>query len=296
MWLYFSLLAPLFFAIVHVIDKHCVEEIFEKPWFGMITSALASLVILAPLPYILPFISWNWPSFNIILLALVAGALIQFSQGLYFQALDYSEAGIVAAYWNMVPALVPMLSFFILRQRLTFLEYIGIAILILVSTAFCLIDTNLESRWKSLLLMFVAGVMQAIMFLLQDIVYANAGYIESFLIITSGLIIAGCSPLILKNVRKQFCSEKSVLIPAAKFFVIVEIANLIALALSQKAVDLGVPSFVAAVESTIPAYTFVLLIILTNIFPRFGDPEAKRKIGTKFLLIGMMVFGILLIA
>jgi len=295
MWLVFALLAPLFFAIVHILDAYCVEDVFEKPWFGMITSALASLVIFAPLPFILPLITWDWPSVNIIFLALLAGALIQYSQGFYFQSLAYSEAGIVAAYWNMVPALVPILSFFVLRQRLSFYEYTGIAILILVSTAFCLIDSNLESRWKSLFLMLIAGLMQAVMFLIQDIVYANAGYIEAFLIITSGLIFAGCSPLIIKNVRREFCASKNILIPATKFFVIVEVANLIALALSQRAVDLGIPSFVAAVESTIPAYTFVLLIVLTNVLPKFGDPEAKKRIGLKFFLIATMVFGISLI-
>jgi drug/metabolite transporter (DMT)-like permease len=296
MWLYFALLAPLFFGIVHVIDKYCVEDIFEKPWFGMITSALASLIIFAPLPYLLPLITWHWPALNIILMALAAGALIQLSQGFYFQSLAYSEAGIVAAYWNMVPAFVPILSFFILNERLSAFSYIGIAILIFGSTAFCLIDSNRGARWKSFGLMFIAALMQTIMFLLQDVVYANSGFLEAFLIITTGLIIAGCSPLLFKNVRNHLSSNSRLLIPAAKLFVIVEVANLIALALSQKAVDLGVPSLVAAVESTIPAYTFVLLMILTNILPKFGDPEAKKRIMIKFPIIAAMVFGVSLLA
>lgn len=295
MWLVFSLLAPLFFGIVHVLDSYCVEDIFKKAWFGMITSALASLIVFAPLPYILPFFEWIWPSTNIIVISLIAGALIQYSQGLYFQALAYSEAGIVAAYWNMVPALVPVFSFVILRERLSFIEYLGILILIVCSTLFCIIDSNLESRFKSFILMLIAAVLQAIMFLLQDIIYSNAGYLEAFFLITTGLIVAGCSPLLFKSIRFSFYENRKSLVPATKFFILIEIANLIALALSQKAVDLGIPSFVAAVESTIPAYTFIIVIILTNIYPKFGDIKAKKKITLKFTLIFIMIIGITLL-
>ena len=42
MWLVFALLSPLFWAIVTVLDRHCVERIFDRPWMGVITSALAS--------------------------------------------------------------------------------------------------------------------------------------------------------------------------------------------------------------------------------------------------------------
>ena len=107
MWLVFALMAPFFFAVVHVLDSYCVSDIFEKPWVGGLTSSLATVVvILMAMPFVLPFIEWSLPPSKIILLALLAGGLIQASQFLYFQALSYSEAGIVAAYWNMIPAIL----------------------------------------------------------------------------------------------------------------------------------------------------------------------------------------------
>jgi drug/metabolite transporter (DMT)-like permease len=270
-----------------------VEDIFEKPWMGMMTGSIASIVIIiAPLPFILPFIDWQWPSWQIIGLALLAGALIQLSQGLYFQALSYSEAGIVAAYWNMVPAFVPLLSFVIFQERLSLPQYIAISVLIFASVSFCLIDEKIEVRWRTFYLMLAAAVMQACMFLLQEIVYSETSYIVAFIIITIGLIITGIVPLISSSIRRTFSNSRNTLMLATKLFIAIEVINLIALAFSQRAVDLGIPSLVAAVESTIPAYTFLLLIILTILLPKFGDPTAKRNITKKLGLLILMVISI----
>lgn len=292
MWLYFSLFAPLFFATVHVLDAYCVEDVFEKPWMGMITSALASIVALLPLPYLMPLLGWQMPSLEIVLLSLFTGMLIQLSQAFYFQALSYSEAGIVAAYWNMVPALVPILSLVFLAERLTLVQYSAIYVLITASVLFCLIDTNLEARWKSFGLMAASALMQAVMFLLQDVIFESIPYYLGFTLITIGLIITGCLPLLKKSVRSIFSANRNILVQSTKFFVIIEIVNLFALAFSQKAVDLGIPSFVAAVESTIPAYTFILLLILCKFAPRFGDERAKLNIYKKFGLILIMATSI----
>lgn len=292
MWLFFSLLAPLFFAIVHVMDSYCVEDVFEKPWMGMVTSALASTIALLPLPYIMPFLDWQMPSLEIILLALLTGALIQFSQAFYFQALSYSEAGIVASYWNMVPALVPVLSFVFLRERLSLPEYIAIYVLITASVLFCLIDSSLETRWKSFGLMCISALMQAAMFLLQDFIFANTDYYLGFTLITIGLIFAGVLPLVRKSVREVFYKNRSTLVLTAKLFVAIEIVNLLALAFSQKAVDLGIPSFVAAVESTIPAYTFMLMLLLAKFAPKYGDERSHHNIVKKFGLVAVMTIAV----
>lgn len=288
MWLFYSLLAPLFFAIVHVMDSYCVEDVFEKPWMGMVTSAIASLIVFAPLPYIAPFIDWQMPTVPVLIAALAAGALIQLSQALYFQALSYSEAGIVAAYWNMVPMLVPILSLIFLHERLSALHYIAISILIFCSVAFCLIDTSIKTRWLSFALMAASAVMQAFMFLLQEVVYSNMSYYQGFIVITTGLIITGLIPLVFKRVRIIFISNKLTLIKSGKLFVYIEIANLLALAFSQRAVDLGIPSLVAAVESTIPAYTFILSLLLSLLLPSFGDERSRKKLPQKFILIFFM--------
>jgi drug/metabolite transporter (DMT)-like permease len=298
MWLVFALLAPLFFAIVHILDAYCVEDVFEKPWMGVVTGALSSaVIILGPLPFIIPFTSWVWPPLNIILIALIAGVLIQISQALYFQSLSYSEAGIIGAYWNMIPAMVPILSFIFLREVLTPSAYIGISILIFASTYILLLDSNREFRTKSLVLMIFACLMQAISYLLLDHSYSEASYAIIFYLMTIGLISAGILPLILKSVRTTFQKNLPQLLPAAKFFIAVELANIIALACAQKAVDLGNPSLVAAIETTIPAFIIIISIFLLGLTAeKFGDTRTRFKIQYKLAAVTVMVVGVFLIS
>jgi drug/metabolite transporter (DMT)-like permease len=296
MWLYFALLTPLLFAIVHVLDMHCVEDIFEEPWIGVVTSALASLIIFIPLPYLAPLLHWELPSATIVLMALGAGALIQFSQFFYFKALSLSEAGIIAAYWNMVPALVPVASFLVFSEILTTAQYIGISILVIASVCFCLLDSNIEARWNSFFLMFIAAIMQVAMFLLQDVVFEHIPYAEGFYLITTGLILAGLTPLLFTKCRAILMKGSRSLIQGTKFFVLIELANLAALASSQRAVSLGRPSLVAAVESTIPAYTFLLSMGLIVFLPKFGDPQSSKHLLSKLSLVGMMALSVWLVA
>lgn len=265
MWLFFALLTPLFWSIVHVMDSHCVDEIFEKPWMGVVIGAITSSLIYLLFPFILIFSEFDKPTISIIFLGLMAGALIQISQAFYFKALSYSEAGIVSAYWNLTPALLPVASFILFNKILNLPQYFGIGLLIFSSVVFCLIDTDLHTRWRAFFLMLAASILQVAALLIEDTVYTNTNYFTGFYIIITGLIISGLLPLGFKRARNRFKKNLHILKPALKIFVLIEISNLFALATSQKAIDLGVPSLVAAVETSVPAYIFVLSLILLGL-------------------------------
>lgn len=296
MWLFFALLTPFFWAIVHVMDRRCVDDIFERPWMGAVTSAIASLVVFLPLPLLLLFNDFVIPDTATILLALLAGMLIQLSQVFYFKSLRYSESGIVAAYWNMVPAMLPFASFLLLGAVFPSEKYLGIAVLVIASIGMCLVDTNLSGRLKSFFLMFVASVLQVAMFLIEDRVYAAAPFFTGFYLITTGLILTGIAPLMSPPIFSLFRRNFNILRNGTAIFLGIEIINLFALFTSQKAVDLGDPPLVAAVESSIPAYTFILSIILLALAPAFGDPLARKHLAIKMVLVAAMVIGVYFVA
>lgn len=295
-WLAFALLSPLCFAIVHVLDSHCVSDVFEKPWIGLVTGAFSSLLILLPLGILGFWAGWKMPPANIAAMALLAGILIQCSQLLYFYALRNTEAGIIAAYWNLVPVLVVTLSFLWFDEVLAPLHYAGIAILIGASVAFCLLDSNLRARWNSLFLMAVASAMQAVLILLEYSVYQAIPFLLGFGIVTLGLILAGMVPLLFRQARARLVRNMPVLLPAVKLIIAIELINLLALFFSGKAVDLGIPSLVSAVETTIPGYTFLLSILLFAVLPRFGDAKARLKLPLKLGLVSTMSIGVYLLA
>lgn len=291
MWLIFALVSPMLWALVHVADSHCVHERFEKPWMGVTTSSFASLVAMVLLPF-LEWSAWDW---NLVALAILGGALIQVSQALYFQTLAYSEAGIVAAYWNMVPALLPVVSFILLSQVFSASQYAGIVVIVAASVCMCLLDCNLTTRWQSFLLMLTASVMQVMALLMLNRVYDHMPFLQGFLLMTGGIVVCGCLPLLLRPVRSVFYQNARALVAGSPLFVSIEIVNLLALACSQKALQLGDPSLVAAVESTLPAFCFILSMLFWRIAPVFGDEMAFSNLRWKFVCVTCMAIGVVML-
>jgi len=159
----------------------------------------------------------------------------------------------------------------------------------------CLLDGHLHTRWQSFLLMFGAAVLHVVALLSLDRIYGSLPYFEVFLLTLSGIVACGCVPLVFRRARIVFQRNAKRLLASWRLLVGIEVINLGALAASHKAVQLGYPSLVEAVESTIPAFCFALSVILCRVAPRFGDTESFQRIGWKLACVACMVFGVSLL-
>lgn len=297
MWLFYALLGPPFWALVHILDSHCVGNVFDRPWMGVITSSLSTAVIALIALFFLPCVDWQLPEWHIIVLAMLAGGLIQLGQGFYFQALEKTEAGIVAAYGNFTPTLLPLVSYFLMGDVLQPWHYITIGVLVIASICFCLIDVSRHGKWDSVFLMLVASTAQVSAILLEKYVFEQGTFSTSFAFVIMGVVLSGLLPiLVAPSVRKAFSNNIPKLKPLAPLFIGIETANLVALYLSQKAVDLGSPSLASAMETTVPGYTFLLTILLLSLKHRFGNEEARYQLRTKLILVGIMTAGVVQLA
>lgn len=299
MWLFYALVGPPFWALVHILDSHCVGNVFDRPWMGVITSSLATATIFLIALLVFPFASYDLalPDFHTILLAMCAGGLIQLGQTFYFNALEKTEAGIVAAYGNFTPTLLPLASYFLLGDVLEPWHYLSIGVLVVASICFCLIDISRNGKYDSVFLMLMASTVQVSAILIEKYVFEQGAFLTGFAFIIIGVILSGVLPLLfVANVRKAFIQNVPKLKPLAPVFVGIESANLIALYMSQKAIDLGSPTLAAAMETTVPGYTFLITMLLIALKHRYGNQEASYKIRTKLLLVGIMTAGVVQIA
>ncbi|MCF7844929.1 MAG: EamA family transporter [Kiritimatiellales bacterium] len=297
MWLVFGLLSSALFASINIIDAFCVRKYFLKPWMGTVIGSITTLVLLiALIPYFVPFFTKETPSLQIITLSILAGALLQISNTFYFYALSHSESGIVAAYWNMVPAIVPIVSFFLINERLEIFEYLGISILVAASVYLYLIDSNLVSRWKSFWLMLIACIISTAVYLIEDVIFVETQYLLGFFLIHIGLVTTGLIPLLFRNIWHTFRKNIRELLPLYKFLLFFEFINILAIAFLQRSIDLGIPSRVAAVETTIPGFTLLFSIILIIFAPRFADSRVKKKLFRKILLILAMTYSVYILS
>jgi uncharacterized membrane protein len=297
MWLYYALLGPPFWALIHILDSHCVGNVFDRPWIGVITSSLATAVIALVFLLIFPGEEWILPEWRIIGLGILAGGLIQLSQAFYFQALEQTEAGIVAAYGNFTPTLLPLASYFLMGEVLEPWHYIAIGVLVIASLCFCLIDISREGKWDSLFLMLMTSSLQVTAILIEKYVFEQGDFIICFMFIILGVVLSGVLPLLISsNVRNIFIGNAPKLKPLASLFIGIECANVIALYLSQKAVDLGSPALSAAMETTVPGYTFLITIALLYFKHHYGNEDAKYELRTKLILVAIMSAGVAQIA
>lgn len=295
-WLLFSLISPAFWAIVHVLDSHCVDEVFDRPWIGIVTGALTMMMAL---PFLCIGLLLTAPvpmSLQTILLCLLCGSFFMTSQILYFQSLSITESGIVAAYWNFIPMLLPAVSFLLFGEILTAAQYVGAALLIAASVIFCVLDGDLESRWSSFWMMFLGAILQVAYFLIQKQVFAVCPVYQSFLAITVAMIATGLSPLLIPRFRRVFSGNWPRIRSKLPLLSSIEIANLIAVATSQMAVSHGTPSLVSAVEASIPGYTFALSMILYATTGKYGEEEAREFLPGKLCLVATMMLGVWLVS
>ncbi|CAD6875453.1 EamA family transporter [Methylomonas fluvii] len=294
MWLFYAFLGPPFWALVHILDSHCVGNVFYRPWMGVITSSLATMFILLLGLCILPLVEWQFPDWHYIALALLAGGLIQLGQGFYFQALEKTEAGIVAAYGNFTPTLMPLASYYLMGDVLQPCYYLAIGVLVLASICFCLIDVSRQGNGHSIVLMLMASTAQISAILIEKFVFSHITFFMGFVTIIFGVALSGVLPLVVvPSVRKAFRCNLPKIKPLAPLILGIEIANVIALYFSQRAVDLGSPSLAAAMETTVPGYTFVLGILMFSLKHRYGNEAACYRLRTKLVLVGIMTAGIM---
>ena len=296
LWLVLALISPLFWAIVHVLDAWCVDEVFDAPWIGVVCSAMTILMVL-PLVVAWAFVAGAAPlTASSCGWCVLAGAAFMLGQAFYFEALSSSESGIVAAYWNILPLLLLAVSYLFCGERLRPPQYGGALLLVIGSVSFCAVDTHVQTRQRALGLMCAAAMAQVAYFMIQQSVFATTSVAVPLVVMTASMSAAGASPLLLPRFRSRFILNWPRIRPILRYLVAIEAANMAAIVTSQYAVSFGRASLVSSVEAAIPAYTFVVSLVLFRLFGKYGEPEAFQRLPAKAALVALMVVGVWLVS
>ena len=296
MWIQYALFSSFLWAIIHILDEYCVDNIFSKPWLGVVTSSGISAGIFLVLPFLnIPVVIPPW---DLLLLCLVTGAtIVQLSQFFYFLALDCSDSGTVAAYCNLTPIFLIVISYWLFGYLISGSNYLGIVLLIVASIGLCSID-KFSNRWDTLYLMSIAAGLQTIVVLIEKYIFDRTDFVGAFLSIAAGIIISGLSSLAIEEVRSTLLEDLPKIRQALPIFITIELINLVALYTGQIAVKLGVPVLVSAIEASTPAYAFGLSLLITTLQRRGVQPdlaENSQKLPMKLGLVGLTIVGVWLL-
>ena len=280
-WIIVAFLAPFFWALVNIIDVYFVSSVYEDEWDGIIiNSVFQSLPLLLPLLGIVTFV---FPGILPSVLAFTGGALLVISFFFYFKTLFISsDVVVVQAFWNLSVPLVPFFAWLLIGEKLTFVNYVGIALAFIGAMLFTLHKKIKERRLGKVFAVMIGAI---VFFSLSMVVQAEAfrlmdgDFWSGFLIFSLGASVTGLFLLFFDPQPLKLRMSHVIKMSKTYFgvFVLAESLNLLGVAASQRAIDLSpAVSFVAVIGSSIPVFVMFLSFVLVIVFIALNKERARE--------------------
>lgn len=288
-WIVLTIIAIFLFAVVNIIDDNLMSHVFDHPHFAAIISGMMPAILLVPLTLIFPI---DLPSWSVINLALLSGFILIFSLFFYFKSLKLDHPSVVVALYNLQAIFTALIAYFFLGERLAASEYLGFGLLLVASFGISLSNLKNFRPPKVLLLMVVAALLIAISNAINDYVYTQAPFWNSFIFFVIGNFIAAICILLFSKSGRKFPKK---LIAIKKFFpifILSEILSITAGFLYNKAISLGSVSLISVLFGLQPIFILLISFSLVPFFPRLFRQITAQTLIHKSLWISLMLVGL----
>ncbi len=319
-WLLIAFLAPMFWALVNIIDVYFVDDIYKNEIEGTIIFGLFQVIpsiflfffvkkdILTSL---VGFQSGGFVINDALLLAVLGGFLFTSAFYFYFKALfNQNDVALLQVLWNLSVVVIPIMTFLFFRDTLPIYAYAGMAITLIGAT---LISSSkkLKTKFSSKYLSIMAGavLLLSLSMVIEERVYSNLsamgfgnqGFLTGFLFFSIGSFLGGIFFIFLgknnptKLIKKYY-----------KIFLIAEGLTFLGTMASQRAIDISPSvSYVATVETFVPVFVLFFSAIMIVIAKYIINKKELIKriyneqldgVGIKVLATVIMAIGIYIIS
>lgn len=308
LWLPMALVAPVLWGLVAVLDLYFVHGAYRDEWDGTLISGAFQILpwLLVPLG----LLSFTAPPKEAIPFALAGGGLFLTSFFFYFRALfRHADAPLIEVLWSVSVLVVPVLAWAWSDERLLPVHYLGIALAFLGSSLFAVRDGLLRRGFLRVAWTMVwAVLLLSASMVLQKEAYriASGQFLDVYLVFSLGVVLAAVALALLKPRAtvariRRFAGFKPRYIALLMF---AEGVSFVGTVFSQRALDLSPsPSFVAAIESSVPVFVMLLSLLLAPMFGYLGREQTSKMFlqqvlgwKEKLVAIALMSTGIYCIA
>jgi len=298
-WLIYAFSGPILWALSTHIDKYLVERYFKH---GSVAVLMVFTAIIGALA--LPFIWFFQPgivALDIQSMAVIAisGILYMGAIFFYLQALQTEEASTVAPFFQAAGIFGLILGYFVLGEKLSLLQIIGVLLIIAGSILLSLRLGQGTNRVKKRLVILMLACALAIA--LSSLIFKFFAVRDEFWTTTfwnfAGQALFGVTLMLIAANRRQF---KKMMRANAGAVLSVNGANeLINLGgnLIMRYTLLFVPlGIVQAISSTTPFFVLFFGVVLSLFFPKIGREEIGfASLMQKIIATTIVVAGVLLI-
>lgn len=304
-WFFLAFLAPFFWALTNLIDVYFVGDVYRDSSDGFIISSLFQISAWIFAPFFLQ--DFSWPVGHLVFLSLLSGSIFMLSFHFYFKALfAQNDVALVQILWTLSVPLVSILSWMFLGERLALSQYIGIT-LSFVGAAILSSGGEVHRAAFRVVGRIMAGAIIAlsVSIVLQKYVFdasPSSAFWGIYLLFSLGATLPGIwiwtrsrNPRIVPLCRKF----------GGVFFVVESLAFLGYLSSSRTISLAPSASFVAVIESLVPAFVMLLSFLCIFLLAPFRSGHALsrelyiqqiERFPLKIFSIGIIAVGIYLIA
>lgn len=284
-WIIFTVIAILLWTVDNIMDKYILDHEVRDPIlvttiFGLTTYAL-----------FIGFAVFNGsislPS-DLVLIAVASGLVYSMALWLYYQAMSREEVSRFVPFLSIEPAIVAIAAFILFGERLAYLSYLGI--LLIIIGAILLAHKKYGDRTKAKKIFAVALAAMAL-FSLRNILFkyltASATFWPAIFWFAIGGIIVPLALLIFHHPHIRKKAEKGI-----AHLLLVALFSAVGLVFFFKAISLGSVSLASALVAGKPLLVFFVATFLSFFYPKIIVERHTRAILVKkALAIALIVVG-----
>lgn len=300
-WIFLSLFAALGYSICAFIDNYQTDVVFSKkiPQSQKIVNGISYIILaIAIFIFARPAAIENWQ----IGLLILSGAIASLSSIPYYLGLKNEEATGAAIYYQLIPLIYLLVGWLVFREPIELRQIIGFIVVIIAPILIIFSRKRPRSRRKE----FVS----ALFFILYAITAAASGLLSTKIgenipfstVFFYFLLGRGVSDLALYACHKSWQQRmKFIWRRKRKIFLPAIITNQLITAAAEAANRYALILGVAALSSVITnaaelILTFILGIVLSIIWPKFGREKLTRHVVIAHLLaVILCVIGIIIL-
>jgi len=296
MWLLIAFIAPMFYGIANISDSLLANKDFKNP----ITLAFyASFSALFFLPLLLFFYHLEIPHISFFPLLILLGIINVLFLFPYYKGLQSDDTSIAVSFFGLGRIFIPIWAFFLVGERLSFGEYVGI-ILIIIGSILLSLKGSLKNIKFSKAILYI---------LLASFIISFEGVILKYLFdqgVSVGVGVAGETIssflfmllfLIHKNSRLNIINSFSIFKSKLSVFFVEEGATFIAFFAATYAISIAPVSLVRGVGTLTPFFLLLYAKVLGKKSPHlFNEAIGKGITLKKIILFSITALGVFLIA
>lgn len=297
-WLLIAFGAPILYAISTHIDKHIVERYFKNVDPAVLLTPSTSLIVVPVIAYFgLGVIDIPLGDRFVVILS---GFLYMTGLLFYLRALQKEDASVVSPLFQTIPIFGFILGFLFLSELPTLIQTLGGLVILGGSVVLSLNFTGTHGRIKTTLILQMLAVALALALSAMLFKLLAAEYSFWTLIFWSavGEVSFGLLLLLYPPYFKQFLTFFTR--ERAGIWVIGSInegINLLGVWCTRLALLFAPLSLVQAINSTTPAFVFIIGILLALFIPKIGrETLNKTELAQRFVAITLIVIGTIVLS